>query len=111
MTIRNRLALPVAFAAALLLFAAPAAADGWHHGWYKHHHHHCEHGGYAPVYVEHGRGYPVYYHSYDGAPAWFCRPCGHYFDSYDDLHYHVHVFHQVPLVVLPSLIVHATFDW
>jgi hypothetical protein len=56
----------------------------------------------------------VYHHGYYSAPApeaWFCRPCGHHFDSYDDLNYHVHVSHHIPIWRLPHVIVNATFDW
>jgi len=118
MTIRTRRSLALALTSALLLLSAPASAGGWHkhHKHHHKHHHGCGHAGYAPRYVErHYYGYPVYYHDYGyGAPApeaWFCRPCGHHFDSYDDLHYHVHVSHHIPIWQLPHVIVNATFDW
>ncbi|MGH7286696.1 MAG: hypothetical protein ACREI8_01590 [Myxococcota bacterium] len=121
MTIRTRRSLAFALATTLLLLGAPAGAKNKHHKHQKHHghgHHHqhgCGHGGYSPRYVErHYYGYPVYHPGYYSVPApepWFCRPCGHHFDSYDDLNYHVHVSHHIPIWRLPHVIVNATFDW
>jgi hypothetical protein len=125
MLLRTRLAVPIALASALLLPAAPAAAHGdddyehpgkhhrKHYGHYRGHGHHhhpgCGHGGYyAPRYVvrNHFHGYPVYRHDY--APAAYCGPCGNYFDSYDDLSYHVHHHHHIAVLQLPFVIFQAS---
>jgi hypothetical protein len=38
----------------------------------------------------------------------FCNPCGDFFDSYDDLSYHVHRHHHVAAVQLPFVIFQAS---
>ena len=131
MSLRSRLAVPIALAAALLVPAVPAAADdddhGRHghrgrHGHYKHHKHHykhhgghhhrhhdgCGHGGWhGPRIVKHHyHGYPVHHYGY--APAAYCGPCGHHFASYDLLSHHVHHHHHIAAIELPSVIFQAS---
>ena len=105
---------PFALAFAALLLAGPASAGGhkWRHqhGHHDHQHQHgCGHGDYyAPRYVEHHyREYPVYEYGH-GPEAYYCGPCGHHFDSYDDLSYHVHRQHQIAVFELPSVIFQAS---
>jgi hypothetical protein len=104
---------PFALALAASVLAAPADAGGRKWGHHKRHHHHhrhhhgCGHGGYyAPRYVEY-RAYPVYHYA-PAAPAYYCGPCGHHFDSYDHLSYHVHRHHHVAVLELPSVIFQAS---
>ena len=106
---------PFALALAALVLAGPASAGGhkWgHHEGHHHSHHHdgCGHADYnAPRYVErHVYAYPVYHH--EEGPAYYCGPCGHHFDSYDDLSYHVHRHHHIAVLELPSVIFEASID-
>ena len=107
---------PFALAVAALVLAGPADAGGhkWkhhkgHHGHHHRHDHGCGHGNYyAPRYVEHhDYGYPVYHYA-PRREAYYCGPCSHRFDSYDDLSYHVHRQHQIAVFELPSVIFQAS---
>lgn len=95
-----------------LVLAGPASAHGWkkHHKHRHHRHHHgCGHGGtYAPAPHAHhyARPYPVY--SYVAPVPYYCGPCAHHFDSYDDLSYHVHRRHHVAVFELPRVIFQAS---
>ena len=106
--------VPFALALAALVLAGPAAAGG--HKWKHHNGHHghrhdrgCRHGDYyAPRYVEqHAYAYPVYHYDH-GPQAYYCGPCSHHFDSYDDLSYHVHRHHHIAVIELPSVIFEAS---
>lgn len=65
----------------------------------KNHYHGHGHG--------HGYGYyPVHYYAPPPVP-YYCDPCSHYFDSYDDLSHHVHHHHHVAVLQLPFVIFEA----
>ena len=81
--------------------------DGGHGGHGHRHHQGCGHGGwYGPRVVKHNYySYPVHHYGY--APSAYCGPCGHHFDSYDDLSYHVHHHHHIAAIELPFVIFQA----
>jgi hypothetical protein len=79
------------------------------HGGHGHRHHRgCGHGGWHGKHVvkNYYGGYPVHHYGY--APAAYCGPCGHPFDSYDHLSYHVHHHHHIAAIELPFVIFQAS---
>ena len=107
---------PFALALAALVLAGPADAGGHkrkhhkgHHGYQHRHDRGCGHGDYyAPRYVERRHySHPVYHYA-PGPEAYYCGPCGHHFDSYDRLSYHVHHDHHIAVFELPSVIFQAS---
>jgi len=104
---RTLRSLPVSLAVTLsaLALAGPASADGhaWRHPVPPHHHARY----YLPHYVEHhSHAYPVYH--YADPEAYYCGPCGHHFDSYEHLSYHVHEHHHIAVLALPTVIFQAS---
>jgi hypothetical protein len=45
------------------------------------------------------------------APAYYCRPCHHYYRSYDGFCDHVHRHHHVPRLHLPSVFFETSFGF
>ena len=71
----------------------------WERRHHRRHHRHSD------------RRYPVYSHSYGNHDTrYYCAPCKGHFKSYDDLSYHVHHRHRVPLWKVPFLIVRGVLD-
>ena len=96
---------------------------GWdrydrHEGHYRHenrrhrrHHRHGYRHAYRHAY-RHSLGYPVYAHGGYGfgaqrEAAYYCGPCRHRFNGYDELSVHVHRTHHIPIWRLPFVIVNS----